>query len=174
MAKKILILFLLFSVLYSPYSLTNTFAQEKDSITITTYYPSPYGVYKRMRLHPSGDCATNGFCNSYEEGELCYYSSGTDKTLNVCDGVNWKSALASGAGSRYCITNQGPGWGASTCKAGTYNCDCGSDRLIEKLTSVCSVALPGAEECAAITYACDPGTAEPGGTVFGTCCVCEP
>jgi len=89
MTKKILILFFLFSLLCALFSLTNALAQQ-DNITITTYYPSPYGVYKRLRLHPSGDCETNTPCQSIEEGELCYYSSGTDKTLNVCNGMTWQ------------------------------------------------------------------------------------
>ena len=43
------------------------FAQgSDDSITITTYYPSPYGVYRTLRLFPSG---RPGSC---QEGEVFY------------------------------------------------------------------------------------------------------
>jgi hypothetical protein len=30
-------------------------AYAEDSVTITTYYPSPYGVYRNMRLYPSNE-----------------------------------------------------------------------------------------------------------------------
>ncbi|MFH1414026.1 MAG: hypothetical protein ABIG56_04190, partial [Candidatus Omnitrophota bacterium] len=44
-----------------------TFSQ--DTLTITTYYPSPHGVYRTLKLHPSPQPV---FCN---EGEM-YYDDG--------------------------------------------------------------------------------------------------
>ncbi len=47
MLKKILILVIWFMVQGSGFMVAS--AQESDSITIVTYYPSPYGVYREMR-----------------------------------------------------------------------------------------------------------------------------
>jgi hypothetical protein len=63
--------------------ITLCYAQEpqEESITITTYYPSPYGVYRTMRLSPSSRP------ESCQEGEL-YYDDGTgsyDAGLYLCD-----------------------------------------------------------------------------------------
>ncbi len=53
-----------------------------EEITITTYYPSPYGAYKNLLLHPS-DQPTSGV----EEG-LMYYDS--DKhILRYRDDEKW-------------------------------------------------------------------------------------
>ena len=97
MTKKILILFFLFSVLFSPYSLTPTFAAD-DSITITTYYPSPYGVYRNLKIHPSTDYSPGAGCIG-KQGEMFFYSA--DAKLYVCGGSTtaptWQ-AMSTGAG----------------------------------------------------------------------------
>ena len=50
---------------------TFVFAEE---ITITTYYPSPYGVYKTMRLFPQGGFTAGAACAN--PGEMVYDSAG--------------------------------------------------------------------------------------------------
>ncbi|MDD5347417.1 MAG: hypothetical protein PHT59_02240 [Candidatus Omnitrophica bacterium] len=49
------ILCLIFGCILTLTSLGTCLAQSNatDSVTITTYYPAPYGVYKNMRLYPS-------------------------------------------------------------------------------------------------------------------------
>lgn len=57
------------------------FAQE-ESVTITTYYPSPYGVYKEMRLHPNTSPST---CDATNEGAM-YYDDSSNEPL-VCEEI---------------------------------------------------------------------------------------
>jgi len=46
----------------------------EEQITITTYYPSPYGVYKELKLHPNTAPNT---CNEDNEGAM-YYDANAD------------------------------------------------------------------------------------------------
>ncbi|MDD5347416.1 MAG: hypothetical protein PHT59_02235 [Candidatus Omnitrophica bacterium] len=52
-----------------------------DSVTITTYYPAPYGVYKNMRLHPSqepqGAAAQRGTLYFNATTNQTYYFNGS-------------------------------------------------------------------------------------------------
>lgn len=48
--------------------LISVFAEE--SLTITTYYPSPYGVYNELRLYPHSPATTA--CDSTQEGNTYY------------------------------------------------------------------------------------------------------
>ena len=52
-----------------------------NQITITTYYPSPYGVYKELRLNPIST-ASQPPCNDNLKGTM-YYDKNKD-TLYVC------------------------------------------------------------------------------------------
>ena len=63
-----------------------SFAQQTEQLTITTYYPSPYGVYNTLRLFPRSDVHTGDGCTN--AGELAY--SQPDNVLLVCDGVTWQ------------------------------------------------------------------------------------
>ena len=47
--------------------------KEQETVTITTYYPSPYGVYNVIRLHPDSK-AEGSECKT---GELYYENTGT-------------------------------------------------------------------------------------------------
>ncbi len=60
-----------------------TFAQE--TVTITTYYPSPYGVYKQIRLYPTDDIDPNQPCTI--KGEMYYDDS--ESQAYICDGSKW-------------------------------------------------------------------------------------
>ena len=57
-------------------------ALAEESITITTYYPSPYGVYKNLRLYPNDDSTPGAVCPN--PGEM-YYSN-TNQALYICSG----------------------------------------------------------------------------------------
>jgi hypothetical protein len=89
---------------------------QTESITFTTYYPSPYGVYKNLRIYPSSDCNPSNACSS--EGEICYYSSAivTERGLKVCspDPANpntliWTALGGAGGGGWWTrtVTNTG-------------------------------------------------------------------
>lgn len=54
-------------------------AANEESITITTYYPSPYGVYKNLRLYPS---TGEPDCDANQRG-LMYYND-TNNEMRVC------------------------------------------------------------------------------------------
>jgi len=60
-----------------------SFAQTSEKLTITTYYPAPYGVYNELRLYPSWHASQ---CNSANEGTMYY-----DNMLMVCDGTSYQS-----------------------------------------------------------------------------------
>ncbi len=60
-----------------------THAQE-ERVTLTTYYPAPFGVYQILRLFPTtGICTGNGLCP--RPGEMCY--SNTDNRMYICGGA---------------------------------------------------------------------------------------
>ena len=63
------------------------FAQDQsEQITITTYYPSPFGVYRTLRLFPLTTAPT---CSTADHAGTMYYDSAG--TLNVCNGSAWRS-----------------------------------------------------------------------------------
>lgn len=67
--------FLVFAVLiFTPFS----FAED---LTITTYYPSPYGVYRELRLWPNNPAPS--LCSNTNEGSMYYQS----------DSVNYQGKL---------------------------------------------------------------------------------
>ncbi len=46
-------------ILFLSFNAGFVFAQQEEKLTITTYYPSPYGIYQNLRMNPStnpGDC----------------------------------------------------------------------------------------------------------------------
>lgn len=72
-------------------------ALAQESITITTYYPSPYGVYKQLRLSPTDDFVPYAACAN--EGEMYYDNS--DNAMYVCSTLGgsrtWRLAPGGGA-----------------------------------------------------------------------------
>jgi hypothetical protein len=113
MFKKILgIVFLVSGV----WGMIASASAQTESITFTTYYPSPYGVYKNLRIYPSSDCNPSNACSN--EGEICYYSSATvpERGLKVCspDPANpntliWTALGGAGGGGWWTrtVTNTG-------------------------------------------------------------------
>lgn len=79
MSKHKVIIMLVFALLVTAHS----FADE--NLTITTYYPSPYGVYKELRLFPS----TQPTCDANHWGTLYYNSA--DNKVYVCKNTGWAS-----------------------------------------------------------------------------------
>ncbi len=75
------------------------FAQEE--ITITTYYPSPYGSYNELQLYPHSSPTTP--CNSSSKGTMYYDSD--DNTMYVCNGTTWRSISVGVSFTYFCFTN---------------------------------------------------------------------
>ncbi|MBU0547379.1 MAG: hypothetical protein KJ710_07545 [Candidatus Omnitrophica bacterium] len=81
-----------------------------EDITITTYYPSPYGVYKNLRLYPNDDNTPAAACAN--EGEM--YFDNSDSKLYVCSGspgsYTWQAEGSSSLSfTYYCFSNSGLG-----------------------------------------------------------------
>ena len=72
-----------------------------DSITITTYYPSPHGVYRTLRLYPNDGIDPAVACT--KPGEMYYDLS--DNQVYVCDGSSgqWQP-LGGGAGGYWAVS----------------------------------------------------------------------
>jgi hypothetical protein len=66
------------------FSIGIVYSQEK--ITITTYYPSPEGVYKSMTLHPHDDFDPSGGCS---DGAM-YYDDSEDRGY-ICEDGSWQA-----------------------------------------------------------------------------------
>ncbi len=77
----------------------------EESLSITTYYPSPSGIYNEMRLFPHATPATS--CDSTTEGTMFYNI--TAHELQVCRGVTWGGGggLWSSSGNNIYNTNTG-------------------------------------------------------------------
>lgn len=57
-----------------------------EEITLTTYYPSPYGVYSELRLYPKGSSPT-----PCQPGTMYYDNDVGDEGLKVCgSSQNWQ------------------------------------------------------------------------------------
>lgn len=56
----------------------------EESVTITTYYPSPYGSYGELQLYPSAAPT----CDSTKRGVM-YYDD-TANSIRVCNGSSWQ------------------------------------------------------------------------------------
>jgi hypothetical protein len=59
----------------------------QETLTITTYYPAPYGVYRTLRLYPTTNPDPTYSCSN--EGEI--YTYDFDNQLYFCNGSNWQS-----------------------------------------------------------------------------------
>jgi len=60
-------------------------AQNQDSLTITTYYPAPYGVYKNLRIYPSTAAPTAGL----GQGLIYFDSSSGHDHLRYYNNTGW-------------------------------------------------------------------------------------
>jgi len=93
------------------------YAQEE--ITITTYYPSPYGSYNELQLWPHSSPVTG--CNANTQGTM--YLDSDDYQIYVCDGSTWQplsSGAPSGAVMFFNLTSCPAGWSELTDARGRY------------------------------------------------------
>lgn len=67
-------------ILFSLTLYANAQVATEETITLTTYYPAPYGVYNEMKLYPHSPSVTP--CSPTQEG-LMYYDS-IAHALRVC------------------------------------------------------------------------------------------
>jgi hypothetical protein len=72
------VLFVLFVI--SALGLMGDLCQAQETVTITTYYPSPYGVYRNMQIIPS---AAPPPCGAANQGTLYFDSSA--RRFYVCE-----------------------------------------------------------------------------------------
>ncbi len=103
--KRLKILFISLAVLsLTLVSYSLLFAVE-ESLSITTYYPSPYGVYNELRLYPHS--APVAVCNLETEGTMYYDID--EHQLKVCDGSGFgsNSGLWASSGKDIYNTNKG-------------------------------------------------------------------
>jgi hypothetical protein len=93
--RHIVIVFILLSLINIAYA-------DEDKITITTYYPSPYGVYRNMRLYPSNE-PTAGV-----DRGLMYYNQ-SDNMLKYRNDTGWVNITGGGGGgvsyTKYCYND---------------------------------------------------------------------
>lgn len=80
-------------------------AANEETLTITTYYPSPYGVYKTLRLFPNTDTgfAPDAVCSINEEGAMSY-DSDTKQVLvcvNDAGAYSWRTNVGFGVDSEW-------------------------------------------------------------------------
>ncbi len=71
---------------------------EDDTLTISTYYPSPYGVFKNMRFYPNDANTPGAACT--REGET--YFDESESALYICSGTSsltWRVAPGAGGPS---------------------------------------------------------------------------
>ncbi|MFH1507329.1 MAG: hypothetical protein ABIG46_02725 [Candidatus Omnitrophota bacterium] len=78
--------------LFTTLFLMSAYAFADETITLATFYPSPYGVYNELRLFPRTTPPST--CNAGNYGAM-YYNS-TSQSLQVCTSTGWGSA---GSGS---------------------------------------------------------------------------
>ena len=78
-------LFFLMAFVFLPVFVFAQPVQYEESITITTYYPSPYGSYNELRLYPHSDPVTT--CNINTKGTMYYDSE--DNQIYFCNGNAW-------------------------------------------------------------------------------------
>ncbi|MBI4435909.1 MAG: hypothetical protein HY590_00620 [Candidatus Omnitrophica bacterium] len=64
----------------------------QEQITLTTYYPAPFGEYQNVRFVPT---TSPGICDATRSG-LTYYDSGTNQLL-LCNGATFTWDIVGGA-----------------------------------------------------------------------------
>ena len=59
-----------------------------ETLTVTTYYPSPYRIYNKVRLVETDSFDPLAVCS--DKGEMYYDDS--DNQMYVCNGTSWQSS----------------------------------------------------------------------------------
>ncbi|MCK9614906.1 MAG: hypothetical protein M0R48_05300 [Candidatus Omnitrophica bacterium] len=92
--RKISFLFIVISFSF----VSQVFSQQAETVTITTYYPAPMGVYENLRLFPIA-AAQSPVCNANQEGTMYYNNDAGENRLMVCretaTGFDWEAVGAS-------------------------------------------------------------------------------
>ncbi|MDD3345698.1 MAG: hypothetical protein PHO34_04660 [Candidatus Omnitrophica bacterium] len=83
----------------------STVAASAEDITITTYYPSPYGSYNELQLYPHSSPTVS--CNSSKRGTMYYDSD--DNNMYVCNGTSWLVLSKGSAFTYYCFSSSAYG-----------------------------------------------------------------
>ncbi|OGX30618.1 MAG: hypothetical protein A3D27_01435 [Omnitrophica WOR_2 bacterium RIFCSPHIGHO2_02_FULL_46_37] len=134
-------------LIYSPCSFSQS---EEETLTLTTYYPAPYGVYNEMRAkrmavgdnyysgsaYPwdtGGGCAGNEICNAdlVVQGNVGIGTTSPSRRLHVAGDARVAGTLTVNTSSpikleyRNCEWIDGgvavrPAWSVATCPAGKY------------------------------------------------------
>jgi hypothetical protein len=99
----------------------------QETLTISTYYPSPYGSYNELQLSPH---VTSTACNATTEGTIYYDSSSGVNTIKVCrnNGSAYQFEALGGAGG-YWTAN-----GNNIYNSNTGNVGIGTSAPSSKLT----------------------------------------
>jgi hypothetical protein len=95
---------------------------QNESLTITTYYPSPYGVYRCLKLNPT----TEPTGTAVSRGVIYYdigfgtirYRNGTDEWANITDVISapkqcHQLSFTSSSGSTLCPLGYYTNWGVA-------------------------------------------------------------
>jgi len=138
---------------------------QQESVTITTYYPSPYGVYNELRLYPNASPPST--CDINNEGAMYYDSS--IHNLKVCryNGTAYAWEIL-GGGFSSCTTV------SNTCSADVCSVDCPGEYTVVsggwegwKFDNIdCNKPIPGGNGW----EVCNTGGGATGTTVFAICC----
>jgi len=152
MKKLFIFLIVFFCLCVSAYS------EGTDTVTLTTYYPAPVGVYQKLILDPQDDL---GDCDSTQEGAL-KYADATDEIM-YCDGVSdWQSVGTGAAAGGNWTLNETPVPDALHPNEDVWNVGIGTTTPTAKLQveggavmAYCSTS-PGS--CAGVTPVSGEGT----------------
>jgi len=96
--------FLFLVVLSLIISASLSFAQTSENVTITTYYPAPYGEYRQVKLTPTtgftpfSSCSSNGtmlFDNTTQNVYVCKGSPATWQPLGVTVSDTYTASVSS-------------------------------------------------------------------------------
>ena len=160
--RKLKILVFTFVVIFAFCS--PVLAQSDETITVTTFYPSPYGVYNEFETHSNTNLATQGgnvgigttnpqakldvaggakigpmdnastTCSSNLQGTLRFKAP----NLEYCDGTNWKSAMGGGTGDYPCTCYNRFSVGGTRCYLTMWkNCGSGYAEAVQYLSLYC-------------------------------------
>jgi hypothetical protein len=90
-------------------------AMADENVTITTYYPSPNGVYRNLRLYPSAETT----CDASKDGTMYFNNTTVPSVGRICHyngtGYEWADFGAGGSGywtensTTHSINNTNPG-----------------------------------------------------------------
>jgi len=125
---------------FSLFVVSFVYAQNNETLTITTYYPSPYGVYRNLKLSPSNEPTAGvsegvmyynrtlnqilfrndtrfvplgGQTSGYRDGDVFYNQTDTEYYVYNSTGNIWIEAPSPGSGGVITKTGTNP-----TCPAG--------------------------------------------------------